>query len=121
MPRSLMPICLIAALIALALPAYAHHGWEWTTGKNVEITATITAARLGNPHGILEVDVAGEKWTLEVGQPWRNKRAGLKDGDLAKGVVIRVSGEPAADKSKKLKVERLWIGKRSFNLYPDRK
>jgi hypothetical protein len=101
--------------------ALGHHGWSWTTGENVELTGVIKKVRLGNPHGILEVEVAGEMWTIEVGQPWRNERAGLKDGDLSEGVEIRVIGEPAADKSdRRLKVERLFLGDREYILYPDR-
>jgi hypothetical protein len=98
-----------------------HHGWSWTTGKNIELTGVIKKVRLGNPHGILEVEVGGELWTIEVGQPWRNERAGLKDGDLSEGVQIRLIGEPAADKSdKRLKVERLFLGEREYILYPER-
>lgn len=33
--------------------------------------------QLGNLHGVLTVDVDGEDWTVEVGQPWRNERAGM--------------------------------------------
>jgi len=70
---------------------------------------------------ILEVEVGGEIWTIEVGQPWRNERAGLKDSDLSEGVEIRVIGEPAADKSdRRLKAERLFLGNREYILYPDR-
>src|SRR5262245_19418838 len=101
--------------------ALGHHGWSWTTGENMELTGVIKKVRLGNPHGILEVEVGGEIWTIEVGQPWRNERAGLQDGDLAEGVEIRVIGEPATDKSdKRLKVERLFLGDREYILYPDR-
>jgi hypothetical protein len=111
-------------LLGLALDtgaALAHHGWAWTTSGNIELTGIIKVARLGNPHGVLEVDVEGETWTVEVGQPWRNERAGLKDGDLAPGVEIRAVGEPAAEPSKKLmKAERLFIGGREYDLYPDR-
>ena len=67
------------------------------------------------------LDVNGTWWTLEVGQPWRNERAGLKDSDLAEGVRITVSGEPASDPdTKRLKVERLWINGVRYDLYPDR-
>ena len=116
----------IAAILALglALPAgtaLAHHGWSWTTGGNIELTGVIRSVRLGNPHGVLEVDVEGETWTVEVGQPWRNERAGLKEGDLAEGVEIRAIGEPAADAAeKRLKVERLFLGEREYILYPGR-
>ena len=108
-------------LIFFSSSAFAHHGWAWTTGNNIELTGVIKSVRLGNPHGRLEVDVDGETWTLEVGQPWRNQQAGLKDGDLAVGVEIRVIGEPAADVAeKRLKVERLFLGEREYVLYPDR-
>ena len=115
-----------AALLALGLTvpagaALAHHGWAWTTGGNVELVGVIEAARLGNPHGLLDVGVDGETWTVEVGQPWRNERAGLKDRDLAPGVEIRAIGEPAADPAaKRLKAERLYLGEREFILYPER-
>lgn len=117
---------LLTAVVILALAgtvgqALSHHGWAWTTGKNVEFTGEIKSTRLGNPHGLLEVDVQGTLWTFEVGQPWRNQRAGLKDGDLAQGVTIRVIGEPAANPAeKRLKVERLYIGDREYALYPER-
>jgi hypothetical protein len=65
--------------------------------------------------------VEGELWIVEVGQPWRNERAGLRDGDLAKGVEIRAIGEPAADASeKRLKAERFFLGDREYVLYPER-
>jgi hypothetical protein len=108
---------------ALLLPgvALAHHGWNWTTGENIELTGTIKAVSLGNPHGELTLDVDGTLWTVEVGQPWRNSQAGLKDGDLVEGVVLTVSGEPSANPEEKvLKVERLWIDGTEYELYPDR-
>jgi hypothetical protein len=108
-------------LLLFSSSALAHHGWSWTSGDNIELTGVITSVRLGNPHGRLEVDVDGETWTIEVGQPWRNEDAGLKDGDLAEGVEIRVIGEPAEDVSeKRLKVERLFLGEREYVLYPER-
>ena len=101
--------------------ALAHHGWRWTTGGNIELTGVITAAQLGNPHGVLTVDADGQVWRVEVGQPWRNTRAGLKPGDLAAGVEIRVVGEPAADiNDKRVKAERLFLGTTEYKLYPER-
>ena len=114
------------AVLALGLTApmvrvLAHHGWSWTTGGNIDLTGIIKTVRLGNPHGILKIDVEDEEWTAEVGQPWRNERAGLREGDLAEGVEIRVIGEPAADVSeKRIKVERLFLRNREYILYPGR-
>lgn len=99
----------------------AHHGWSWTTGDNIELTGIIKTVSLGMPHGTLEVDAEGDLWTVEVGQPWRNERAGLTDGDLAEGVEIRVIGEPAADvEDRLLKAERFYLDEHEYILYPDR-
>ena len=118
---TLAALLFAAALLAPALPGLAHHGWSWTTGGNIELIGIIRKVSLGMPHGIVEVDAEGELWTVEVGQPWRNERAGLKPGDLAEGVEIKAVGEPAADVSeKRLKAERLFIGGQEYDLYPGR-
>ncbi|SFI42880.1 DUF6152 family protein [Albimonas pacifica] len=111
-----------AALVAaLALPALAHHGWRWTTGDNIELTGVIREARLGNPHGVLTVEAGDETWTVEVGQPWRNERAGLTEAMLAPGVEATFVGEPSADVGDRLmKAERIVIDGRTHDLYPDR-
>jgi len=108
-------------LLVAATGAFAHHGWRWTTGKNIELFGVITEAKLGNPHGVLKVDAEGEVWTVEVGQPWRNERAGLKDGDLAVGREVKFIGEPSANPDDRLmKAEKIIIGEQEYLLYPDR-
>lgn len=112
---------LLAALVFAAVPVSAHHGWNWTTGENVELTGTITGTRLGYPHGEVDLDVDGERYTVEVGQPWRNDRAGLDEDDFAQGREIRVEGEvPSDSDARVLKVERLWLDGELHELYPDR-
>ena len=98
-----------AAAVA-ASAAQAHHGWTWAEDVTIDLTGVIKSARLGNPHGILKLDVKGEEWTVEVGQPWRNQRAGLKDSMLAKGVELTVHGNRAKDpKLKVIKAARVTI------------
>lgn len=113
---------LAGAFAAVApLPVAAHHGWLWAEDENSELEGVIEEVRLGNPHGLLTVRVGDEVWTVEVGQPWRNERAGLTDGKLAPGVAISASGHRASDASKKLfKAERIVIDGVTYNLYPDR-
>ena len=108
-------------LLALSGPGLAHHGWSWTTGGNIELVGIIQRVSLGMPHGLVYVDAEGEVWTVEVGQPWRNERAGLEPGDLAEGVELRVIGEPAADiADRRIKAERLYIDGQEYDLYPNR-
>jgi hypothetical protein len=116
-------LCLYAALVAAAAapPALAHHGWSWAEDGNSEITGVVLAAKLGNPHGELTLDVNGAKWIVEVGQPWRNERAGLKDAMLAKGVKLTATGHRHADpKQRVFKAERILIDGKKYDLYPDR-
>lgn len=118
---SLAVIALVVGMLAQTGASFAHHGWSWTSGDNIELIGIIREISLGMPHGTLQVDADGEVWTVEVGQPWRNESAGLQPGDLAEGVEIRAVGEPSADLSDRLmKAERLYIGEREFILCPDR-
>jgi hypothetical protein len=109
-----------AALIPLGA-AHAHHGWAWAEDDKFELTGVITSAKLGNPHGLLKVRSKGEEWTVEVGQPWRNARAGLKDSMLVKGVELTIQGNRAKDqKLKVMKAARVIIKGQVYNLYPER-
>jgi len=120
----LLSLCrrvILPVLLTLPTMVFAHHGWSWTTGGNIQLTGVIVETRLGNPHGRLVIRVNDERWTAEVGQPWRNERAGLQDGDLAPGTEIKIEGEPSANIEEKLiKVERLWINGTRYELYPNR-
>ena len=110
----------VISMLFLSSHVVAHHGWSWTSGANIELTGVITYVRLGNPHGRLKVDVNGETWLIEVGQPWRNERAGLKQGDLAEGVEIKVIGEPSEEiTEKRLKAVRLFLDDREYILYQE--
>ncbi len=101
--------------------ALAHHGWRWTEDGNFELTGLIKTVQLGNPHGVLTVDAEGEIWTVEVGQPWRNERAGLTDDLLSVGREVTISGARSDDPAeKKMKAERVIIDGKLHNLYPDR-
>jgi hypothetical protein len=101
--------------------AFAHHGWRWTDDGQFELTARVEKAVLGNPHGVLTMDANGSTWLVEVGQPWRNDRAGLTDSMMAKGATLTVVGKRSADaKDQRLKAERIVIDGKNFDLYPER-
>ncbi len=111
----------LAGAVLTASPTSAHHGWRWAEDGNFEITGNVVLARLGNPHGLVRIDVNGEHWTIEVGQPWRNERAGLTDDMLRPGNEITVSGHRSKDPDERLvKAERVIIDGKTYDLYPDR-
>ena len=114
-------IMLAGALTALATSALAHHGWRWTDGGEFELTGVVLEADLGNPHGILTIDAEGETWIAEIGQPWRNERAGLTEALLAPGTEVTVEGHRSLNPEERLmKAERVIIAGKTYDLYPER-
>ena len=116
---------LIAASLSLALlptaPLAAHHGWAWATDEEFKLTGTVRQVRHGNPHGTMILATQSGVWSVEIGQPWRNARAGLTRVVLKPGRKLLVLGHRSANKSQRLmKAERVVIGGKSYNLYPDR-
>ena len=72
-------IATLTVLIFFSNIALAHHGWRWTSETDVEVTGIIETATLGNPHGILIIDVEGEKmdrrdWPAMAQRTGRAKR-----------------------------------------------
>jgi hypothetical protein len=111
---------LIAGAIPLA-PLAAHHGWAWATSEEFELAGTVKQVRHGNPHGTMLLTTQSGQWTVEIGQPWRNQQAGLTPQVLAPGTRLLVHGHRSAKKGQLLmKAERIVIGGKSYNLYPDR-
>jgi len=113
--------CALLIGASLAPAALAHHGWGWASDEEFEITGTITKVRLGNPHGEVTLDVDGQSWVVEVGQPWRNQRAGLSDELLREGTRMTAHGHRSARPEQRLvKAERVVIDGKDYVLYPDR-
>ncbi len=115
--------CLTGLLLMVASlgTAFAHHGWRWTDDGQFELTARVEKAVLGNPHGVLTMDAEGSKWLVEIGQPWRNEQAGLRDEMMAKGVTLTLVGKRSSDpKERRMKAERIIINGKKFDLYPER-
>lgn len=114
-------IALFLWLVITSVQAFAHHGWRWTSDTDVEVSGEIESAKLGNPHGVLVLDVNGEKWTAEVGQPWRNQRAGLTAEMMAVGNDIKVVGQRSSNLDELVvKAETVIVKGKRYVLYPDR-
>jgi len=119
--RGVLAILAMTVFGLMSRGVNAHHGWGWATDEEFEISGKIVTVRLGNPHGEVTIDANGEKWVVEVGQPWRNENAGLSDDMFSVGRTITVHGHRSAKKGERLvKAERVIIDGKSHNLYPDR-
>ena len=113
-------ILLAGAWLAPAA-AFAHHGWVWAEDEEFSLDGVLRGARLGNPHGELDVEASDGMWIAEIGQPWRNERAGLADEMLVPGLVLTLEGHRSKNPEERvMKAERVIIAGQLYDLYPDR-
>jgi hypothetical protein len=83
----------IAVTLLLTSAAYAHHGWGGYKEK-LEMTVTITALKLGNPHDrLIAEDETGQEWNLLLAPPARNRRFGFDETVISVGDVIELYGQ----------------------------
>ena len=94
------------ALLALTLPAVAHHSGAavFDNNKKIDLKGTVTRVEWVNPHAHFYIDVkdaAGKvtNWNLELASPSILVRNGWKRNSIKEGDVVTVTGSQARDKS----------------------
>ena len=87
------------ALVAVAAPVAAHHGFdtEYDAKKRVKLTGVVTEVAWTNPHMRVYIDVAGSdgkvtNWNLELTSPNTIRRQGWGPNDLKKGDKVVFEG-----------------------------
>lgn len=96
---SRLKICvaaLSAGLLAISLPAAAHHSFAmFDQGKVVELkSVTVVRFQWANPHAFLVVNNGGETFALECNSPSNMTQAGWKYNTLKVGQKIDISFFP---------------------------
>jgi hypothetical protein len=91
----------MAALLAFAAPAFAHHGTSaYDQTKRVTLKGTVAEFEWANPHSQIHLDVKDEKgtvvhWNFEAQPPNILARAGWTRNSLKAGDEITIVGSPA--------------------------
>jgi hypothetical protein len=119
-----MKIRLLAAAIAtaaLAAPSSAHHGWEGYHDAEFALSGTVASANLGGPHGLIRMQVGRQTWDVVLSPPTRIQRAGLTLEAIPNGTRVTARGHRHRNPATlEMKTERLVVGNRTFDLYPER-
>lgn len=119
--RVLAPVAAFIALIALAIPVFAHHSFsaEFDRNKRVSLTGIITNVKWQNPHVYFYIDVKDKEtskvtnYGVELGSPNGVLGNGLSRDILKVGMVVSLDGTMAKDGSNKLNGSNITVnGKR---------
>jgi hypothetical protein len=96
-------LIVVAAAVAMATPAQAHHsGAMFEEKKTVTVEGVVKEFQWTNPHSWLLVDVTGKDgkvttWGFEAEGPTTLQRAGIRPGDFKKGTKLTITGRPMKD------------------------
>ena len=111
-----------AAAVLFASPTAAHHGWAGYLDQEFSLSGTIESANLGGPHGVLRVRSGRGVWEVVLAPPTRISRAGLTLQNVPRGTRVTAQGHRHRDPRRlEMKTERLVVGRRTFDLYPERR
>lgn len=109
------------SVMALATPSSAHHGWGEYQDSEFSLSGVVETANLGGPHGLLRVRAGGAVWDVVLAPPTRIQRAGLTREAIPAGTRVTARGHRHRNAQRmEMKTERLVIGNRTFDLYPER-
>jgi hypothetical protein len=122
--RITTPHVIVAGLCAPALfatTATAHHGWNWAEGELSELTGMIQEISFAPPHPSLVVEVDGEIWQVDLGNPNQTQRSGFAQGSAEAGDIVTILGNRSLDESENLiKAVRITIEGQNYDMYPER-
>jgi hypothetical protein len=113
MRKAILSSCLLAAAMAGAGVASAHHSFAafFDSEKSRTITGKVTKFVFANPHGTIELDVKGqggktEAWRVETNAPVLLRRLGWTRESIQVGQSITIVGWPARDGANYIRLQR---------------
>lgn len=118
--RHAIGVVAATSVIVIATSAAAHHGWTWAQDEQSEVSGIIESISFAPPHPSLVVEIDGETWDIELGNPNQTQRAGFVEGEAEVGDEVIILGHRSLDENELLiKAVRLTIDGQNYDLYPD--
>lgn len=111
----------ILLLVASTSLALAHHGWSWAEDEFSELDGIVVSVYVGNPHALIEMEVAGEVWNVELAPPRQTLNAGFTEDTVSEGDAIQAVGHRSRDPNERaFKAVRLVVDGQNYDVYPRR-
>ena len=110
---------LIAAVVAIALPAAAaaHHGWSsYDANKVLTVKGKFKTVNWANPHGMATMDYKGKQWRVVLAPTGRMEARGLTRAMIAPGKTVTLVGYPRLDGTAEMRIERITAGGKTVEL-----
>jgi hypothetical protein len=114
--RDLLFAFTVAFLFAFAsAPSFAHHSMSaYDSSRSVTLKATITEFAWTNPHVQIHFEVRDdngnvEAWMAECPSPSRLSRGGWSEDTLKPGDQISITGNPAKDGAKEMRLQSVML------------
>jgi len=107
----------LAAALAVAAPAMAHHGWsEYDATKTLNLTGVIKESGYEHPHGHVVLDASGKLWHVVLAPPSRMENRGLARESLKPGSTVTVVAYPNRSKPDEARAERITANGKTVEL-----
>lgn len=108
---------ILAAGLAWAGTASAHHGWSgYDEERTLTLTGTVREPRYEQPHGTIRLETAEKTWEIVLAPPTRMQARGLSREALAPGAKATVVGYPHREKEDELRAERISVAGKTTEL-----
>jgi uncharacterized protein DUF6152 len=121
--RCLVFVLSVVALLAVAGPAYSHHGTAaYDTTKTVTVSGTVTEFRFTNPHVLIyweAKDEAGkvQRWSGERSGPNSMARnAGWSSRTMKPGDQVTITGRPSKNGTNTIAVSKIILNGQELSM-----
>lgn len=108
---------LLLALLTIAGPAAAHHGWgSYDANNPITVTGPILTSKYENPHATLTVRGSDKVWTVTLAPTSRMSSRGALAPIIAVGKTISAYGYPSTAQNDEMRAERITVDGKTYEM-----
>ena len=110
-------LTLLAAFIALAGPALAHHGWgSYDAANPVTVTGPILNSKYENPHATITVKGKDKEWTVTLAPTFRMTNRGASADVVAVSKTVIAYGYASTVEKDEMRAERITVDGKVYEM-----